>query len=100
MVLLDKNLSPTPVRTFKAQVKVLHHPTTMRVGYTPVIHAHTIRQTAKIIEMSKEALRTGDIADVTFQFIMRPEYLEKNETFVFREGKTRGIGTVEEVFSD
>ncbi len=44
--------------------------------------------------MSKEVLRTGDIADAMFEFLTRPEYLEKDQTFVFREGRTRGIGTI------
>jgi elongation factor 1-alpha len=71
----------------------------MRVGYTPVVHSYTIRQTARIVQMSKEVLRTGDVADVMFEFLTRPEYLEKNQTFVFREGRTRGIGVVLETYS-
>ena len=99
MVLLDKRIMPKPVRRFEASVRVLHHPTTMRVGYTPVIHLHTIRQTARIVQMSKEVLRTGDVADAMFEFLTRPEYLEKDQTFVFREGRTRGLGTVLETYS-
>jgi elongation factor 1-alpha len=99
MVLIDKRVVPRPVRRFEASVKILHHPTTIKVGYTPVIHSHTIRQTARIIQMSKEVLRTGDIADAMFEFLTRPEYLEKDQTFVFREGRTRGIGTVLKTYS-
>jgi len=100
LVLLDKNLALKPVIKFRAEVKVLHHPTTMKVGYAPVFHSHTIRQTTRIIEMDKEVLRTGDIAKVMFEFIIRPEYIVEGETFVFREGKTKGIGTVLETFTN
>jgi len=99
LVILDKKSSPKPIKSFKAIIKILHHPTTIRVGYSPVIHAHTIRQTAKIIQMGKELLRTGDVAEATFEFQIRPEYLEENETFMFREGRTRGIGKIIETYS-
>ncbi|MGQ9781175.1 MAG: GTP-binding protein [Nitrososphaeria archaeon] len=100
LVLLDKKTTPKPVIRFRADVKILHHPTTMRIGYSPVIHSHTIRQTARTVQMSKEVLRTGDVAEVTFEFIVRPEYIERGQTFVFREGRTRGIGTVLETYSE
>jgi elongation factor 1-alpha len=99
LVILDKKSSPKPIKSFKAIIKILHHPTTIRVGYSPVIHAHTIRQTAKIIQMGKELLRTGDVAEATFEFQIRPEYLEENEIFMFREGRTRGIGKIIETYS-
>jgi elongation factor 1-alpha len=71
----------------------------MKIGYTPVIHSYTIRQTARTVQMSKDVLRTGDVAEVMFEFIARPEYIEKGQTFVFREGRTRGIGTVLETYA-
>ena len=94
MVLLDIDSKPKAVRSFRASVRVLHHPTTIRVGYEPVIHLKTIRQPAKLVESSKPYLRTGDVAEVTFKFILRPEYVTPGTTFVFREGRTKGIGEV------
>jgi len=99
LVLLDKRTTPKAVMRFTASVKILHHPTTMKIGYTPVIHSYTIRQTARTVQMSKDVLRTGDVAEVMFEFIARPEYIEKGQTFVFREGRTRGIGTVLETYA-
>lgn len=94
MVLLDIDSRPKAVRAFRARIRVLHHPTTVRVGYEPVIHLKTIRQSAKLLEASKPYLRTGDIAEVTFRFILRPEYVRVGSSFVFREGRTKGIGEV------
>ncbi|MEM2810463.1 MAG: GTP-binding protein [Candidatus Korarchaeum sp.] len=94
MVLLDINSKPRAVRVFRARIRVLHHPTTIRIGYEPVIHLKTIRQPAKLVEASKPYLRTGDIAEVTFRFILRPEYVVVGSSFVFREGRTKGIGEI------
>ncbi|MCS7103519.1 MAG: elongation factor 1-alpha, partial [Candidatus Korarchaeum sp.] len=94
MVLLDIDSKPKAVRTFRARIRVLHHPTTIRVGYEPVIHLKTIRQSAKLVEASKPYLRTGDVAEATFKFILRPEYVTVGSSFVFREGRTKGIGEI------
>uniref|UniRef100_A0A7S0RUZ7 Tr-type G domain-containing protein n=1 Tax=Pyramimonas obovata TaxID=1411642 RepID=A0A7S0RUZ7_9CHLO len=98
MVLVDRALNPEAVWFFVAEVVILVHPTTMRVGYTPVIHTVTVRQAARL-EMigDHEVLRTGDRAKVTFQFLYRPEFLVLGSHLVFREGRTKGIGTIVEV---
>lgn len=44
--------------------------------------------------MNKERLRSGDRALVRFRFLQRPEYLLEGTRFVFREGRTKGIGVV------
>ena len=44
--------------------------------------------------MNKEQLRSGDRASVRFRFLLRPEYLHTGARFVFREGKTKGIGLI------
>ncbi|MGC8671262.1 MAG: elongation factor 1-alpha C-terminal domain-related protein, partial [Thermoprotei archaeon] len=77
-----------------ARIRVLHHPTTIRVGYTPVVHIHTIRQAARITKMSKEALRSGDVDQVEMIFTQRPEFVKVGDTFIFREGRARGLGMV------
>jgi elongation factor 1-alpha len=76
---------PTVVRTkdtFKAQIIVLNHPTAITVGYTPVLHAHTLQvavkfeellakldpRTGNVIEQNPQFLKTGDSAIV----ILRP----------------------------
>ena len=47
--------------------------------------------------MSKENLRTGDQDILTFQFKYNPEFIEKDDILIFREGKTKGIGRIIEI---
>ncbi len=97
MVLLDVEAKTYAVRRFTAEVRILHHPTTIMVGYEPVIQTRTVKQAAKIIRMRKEVLRTGDTDLVEFEFIKRPEYVRVGDTFIFREGRTRGLGVVKKI---
>ena len=57
-----------------------------------------MRQTASIIEMNKEHIRTGDRALIKFRFHKSPEYLKANTKLIFREGRTKAIGTITKVF--
>ena len=73
-------------------VSVLCLPGLLTSPPSAVVHVGPIRQTATIIEMSQEHLRTGDKADVRFRFIKNPEYLRTGMRLVFREGKTKAVG--------
>jgi GTPase len=64
------------------------------MGYEAVIHVNTVRQTAKIIEMSEAPLRTGQRANVKFRFKYKPEYIMEGQKILFREGRTKGIGII------
>lgn len=44
--------------------------------------------------MNKDCLRTGDKATVHFRFIKTPEYLHCDQKLVFREGRTKAVGTI------
>ena len=83
---------------FEAVIKILHHPTTIKVNYQPTIHCGAICQTAIIYKMDKEFLRLGDKATVNFKFKYRPEYIETGSKLIFREGKTKGVGKVINVY--
>ena len=48
--------------------------------------------------MSVEHLRTGDRATVRFRFIKSPEYLRLGMKLVFREGRTKAIGSVSKLY--
>ncbi|MGH2638238.1 MAG: elongation factor 1-alpha C-terminal domain-related protein, partial [Rhabdochlamydiaceae bacterium] len=51
---------PSIARAFRAQIIVVHHPTAIAAGYTPVLHAHTSQVAATITEIeSKLDPRTG-----------------------------------------
>ena len=58
------------------------------------MHIGSVRQTATICQMTKNVLRTGDRDLVTFRFIKNPEYLRVGSRMVFREGRTKAVGTI------
>lgn len=55
------------------------------------VHCGSIRQTASIITMSKDCLRTGDKALIHFRFIKHPEYMTSGQRMVFREVNSNSI---------
>jgi len=88
---------PFSIKKFRAKVSILHHPTTIKLNYQPTIHCGTVRQTAKIYKMSKELVRTGDSAIVDFEFLFKPEYIEIGQKIVFRDGRTKGVGIIQQL---
>ncbi len=102
MVIIDEEKC---ISEFQADIMILHHPTTVKPNYQPIIHCGSIKQSAKIFDIkdynntniSIECLRSGDKAKVMFRFMFHPEYLEKNSIVVFREGKTKGYGKISEI---
>lgn len=126
MVLISTVLEPKAYQDFFAEIMILHHPTTISKGYQAMVHCGCIRQTATIINMNKDCLRTGDKAKVIFwfriskkleifsklisflnqfkqvhlRFIKHAEYIRPNQNLVFREGKTKAIGKVLSVITD
>jgi len=44
--------------------------------------------------MSVQHMRTGDKAICKFAFIKNPEYLKIGNKMIFREGRTKAIGTI------
>uniref|UniRef100_A0A1B6G1C6 GTP-binding protein 1 n=2 Tax=Proconiini TaxID=565685 RepID=A0A1B6G1C6_9HEMI len=94
MVMVSPALNPTACWEFEGEILVLHHPTTISSRYQAMVHCGSIRQTASILSMSEECLRTGDKAVVHFRFIKHPEYLKAGQRMVFREGRTKAVGNV------
>ena len=88
---------------FLAKVNILHHATTIKDGYTPVIHCGPIRQAAriKIIKQknNKTRVRTGDNCIAEFTFKSHVEFIEKDMVLFFRDGNTKGVGEVIKVIN-
>ncbi len=108
---------------FEAAVTIFGgHSATLRTGYSPIIHAGTIRQAAKLIlpdetltdeekdavsgltkrerkNKTQKKLKSGDVEKVCFKFRMKPEYLDPGTVFVFRSGDIHGVGCVISVIS-
>jgi GTPase len=99
MVLLDPSSPLKPVWEFDAEVVILHHATTIKENYQAVIHCGIVRQAAKVLFMSKELMRTGDKGLVRFRFMYNAEVIRNGMTILFREGRTKGLGTVTNVES-
>ena len=99
------------IKKFVAEITVLRtHSTTVKIGYEPLFHAHSIRQTTRIIEIHNKKnargeniikddniLRNGDIAKIVLEFKYHPEYLKIGTRFILAEGKCKIVG---EVLSD
>lgn len=99
MVMLASTIPPPAYWEFTAEIIILHHATTISVRYQAVIHCGSIRQTAQILDMNAECLRTGDKASVRFRFMKNPEYLRLGQKMIFREGRTKAIGTIVKIES-
>ncbi|KAL0082873.1 P-loop containing nucleoside triphosphate hydrolase protein [Phycomyces blakesleeanus] len=85
---------PKASRRFEAEILILYHSTTIKQRYQAMVHCGAVRQTASIVAMEQQVLRTGDRATVQFEFVKHPEYLTKGARLIFREGRTKGVGQV------
>jgi elongation factor 1-alpha len=94
MIVCDRELKPRAVKSFEAEILVLNHPTKISDGYEPVLHLNTIASTVKLKMVDKKYLKAGESGKVVMTFKYKPQSIRENDKFVFREGKTKGIGTV------
>lgn len=94
MVLAHRDLRPAASWEFNADISILTHATTIQPRYQAMIHCEIVRQAARVVAMDRERLRSGDRATVRFRFLQHPEYVTPATRFVFREGRTKGIGVV------
>lgn len=116
-VLGTPDAPPKVAKEFKAQIIVIHHPTAIAPGYTPVMHAHTSQVAATITEFlqkinpasgaveeeSPKFLKVGDSAIVKIRPV-RPTCIETFQEFpemgrfALRDmGATIAAGIVKEV---
>lgn len=108
---------PSVVKEFIGQIIVIHHPTAIATGYTPVLHSHTVTmactfteliqkidpRTGQVVEEKPDYLKTGDGALVKFK-PLRPIVIEKYTDFpplgrfAIRDmGSTVAAGVVREI---
>ncbi|KAH8057060.1 hypothetical protein JL721_9796 [Aureococcus anophagefferens] len=71
-------------------------------GYQPVVHCGVVRQACALLNIcnKENLLRTGAKARVTFRFMYHTEYLLVGATFLFREGRAKGIGKITHLLDD
>jgi elongation factor 1-alpha len=82
------------IETFTAKIRVLHHSSMIKTGYSPVIHCGPIRQSATIKLIDGEYLKSQENGVVRFKFRNHKEFVEKNMVFFFRDGLTKGVGEI------
>ncbi|MBS7645310.1 MAG: translation elongation factor EF-1 subunit alpha [Candidatus Bathyarchaeia archaeon] len=108
---------PTVAKEFIGRIIVIHHPTAIAQGYTPVLHAHTSTvaatfteliqkidpRTGQVIEEKPSFLKTGDGAVVKLRPV-RPVVIEPFKEipqlgrFAIRDmGTTIAVGVVTEI---
>jgi len=108
---------PSVAKEFRAQIIVIHHPTAIAPGYTPVMHAHTCQVAATIVafeskinpqtgaeeEKDPKFLKAGDSAIVRIRPV-RPIPIETFQDFpelgrfALRDmGATIAAGVVKEI---
>jgi elongation factor 1-alpha len=97
MVLLPRDAEPPAVRAFDADVVVLNHPTRIRTGYEPVVHLETASEAARFEPVDGQLL-PGDSGATRIEFKFRSYLVEPGQRFVFREGQSKGVGTVTETY--
>lgn len=108
---------PSVVKEFIGQIIVIHHPTAIATGYTPVLHSHTVTmactfteliqkidpRTGQVVEEKPDYLKTGDGALVKFR-PLKPIVIETYTDFpplgrfAIRDmGSTVAAGVVREI---
>ncbi|MHC3378377.1 GTPBP1 family GTP-binding protein [Haloarcula sp. H-GB5] len=96
MVLLPSDADPSPVQEFEAEVMVLNHPTRIGDGYEPVVHLETVSEAAAFYPEGGQLL-PGDAGKSRVRFKFRSYLVEEGQKFVFREGSSKGVGTVTDI---
>ncbi|MGA7007691.1 MAG: translation elongation factor EF-1 subunit alpha [Nitrososphaeraceae archaeon] len=73
------NNPPAVAKEFEAQIIVIHHPTAMAPGYTPVLHAHTAQVAATLSEfIAKIDPKTGGATED------KPKFLKTGDAAIVR----------------
>jgi elongation factor 1-alpha len=84
---------PTVAKEFEAQIIVIHHPTAMAPGYTPVLHAHTSQVAATLSEfVGKIDPKTGGVVEE------KPKFLKTGDAAIVRIKPVRPLAI--ETFKD
>ncbi|HMK47455.1 MAG TPA: GTP-binding protein [Methanocella sp.] len=85
---------PVAVREFDAEILILNHPTRIGVGYEPVIHLETICEAIEVVGLESGYMMAGQHGKARIKFKFRSYVVEPGQKFIFREGKSKGVGRV------
>lgn len=106
-VIISNGSPKIAVYEFDVDITVLKsHSTTIKLGYKPIIHTRTIRQSAELISIKNKVngrkvnddddniLRTGDKATARFRFSYQAEYIRPGDRLLMAEGPVKIAGVV------
>jgi elongation factor 1-alpha len=84
---------------FDAIITIFSHSSTLKNGYSPSLQIGNVRQSGRLIlkpelNQNRDHIKLKEFGYVTFKFKIRPEFIEKYQTFVFRSGCVHGIGII------
>ena len=101
MVLVSLWDQPHATLFFQATVLIVYHATAIFSGFQTTVHVGNVRQTCiikGIMDAKDRGLQTNDTASVLFRFVNHPEYLHVGMRLLLREGRTKGIGKITQIF--
>ncbi len=85
---------PKAAWEFDAEILILNHPTRIGIGYEPVIHLETICEAIEVVGLDRDYMMAGQQGRARIRFKFRPYVVEPGQKFIFREGKSKGVGRV------
>lgn len=92
-MVLSRN-EPKASKEFDAEILILNHPTRIGLGYEPVIHLETICEAIEVVGLDADYMMAGQRGKARMRFKFRPYVVEPGQKFIFREGKSKGVGRV------
>lgn len=87
--------------TIKVQLKILNNKIIVKKNYCPVIHCHTIRQSAIVVDVltNDNMALTGQNIPVILKMLKHPIFVKPGDIIYIRDGVTKGIGIITETIS-
>ncbi|KAL8615644.1 GTP binding protein [Nucella lapillus] len=98
MVLLSPSAERVCCLLFEADVYVLFHCNKITRNFQTTVHIGTVCQTAVISKINRNHIKTNEKARVIFRFKFKPEYIRVGARLLFRDGRTKGVGEVTQIF--
>lgn len=95
------------IKKFVGLVNIFsNHSSTIKVGYNTLIHCGAVKRSTVVYKItdydnkSLNCIRGGDKkCKVYFEFIDGKQFVNVNDRFIFREGRTRGSGQIIEIIN-
>lgn len=84
-------------KEFNCEIIIFNHPTTIKKGYCAIINCFTVKQPGKFMIEENKVLRTNSKENINIQFTTRAEFMLPNSLFMFRDGRTKGMGIVRSI---